>query len=268
MILRADLFQIVTFADHPFHGNPAFVLRNAKGISDNALIAFCDHLQTEVIAVIDGDDAEPTLRFFTPEGPHPGAGHATMAAAHVALKLPNETSRQSVRFHLPNGDRRLAEIVDGKIAVRFPRMAANHVDRIAQMSAALGARPVETFVSAFGYIGYFSDAAMIAGLKPDMALVSDFDRSAIIAAAPGDSASDIVIRVFAPNVGLPEDPVCGTAHRIIIPYWSDRLKKDAIHSRHLSPRGGDLWCRPEGDDVIISGDTCLVIAGTAELPAT
>jgi predicted PhzF superfamily epimerase YddE/YHI9 len=265
--LRAVLFQVVTFANHPFHGNPAFVLRNAKGIAAGTLMSLCDHLHTEIIAVIDEDDGDaPQLRFFTPEGPHAGAGHATMAAAHVALKLPGPLAREKISFHVPNGERRDAEIIDGRIAVRFPRLAASPVDRVAQMTAALRAPPLETLVSSFGYIGFYRDAATIAELKPDMALVSGFDRPAVIATAPGDGASDIVIRVFAPSVGLPEDPVCGTAHRIIAPLWSQWMQKDTIHSRHLSPRGGDLWCRPDGEDVVIAGDTSLVIAGTEELP--
>ena len=99
-----------------------------------------------------------------------------------------------------------------------------------------------------------------------MALVSAFDRNAVIATAPGGAESDIVIRVFAPKAGLPEDPVCGTAHRIIIPYWAERTGKTMIHSRHLSPRGGDLWCEDKGEKVVISGETRLVIDGTIRLP--
>ena len=77
----------------------------------------------------------------------------------------------------------------------------------------------------------------------------------------------MVIRVFAPNVGLPEDPVCGTAHRIIAPYWSQRLGRPALHSRHLSKRGGDLWCRVSGDTVTIAGDSITAVEGTLILPA-
>ncbi len=103
-------------------------------------------------------------------------------------------------------------------------------------------------------------------MRPDLARVAAFDRSAVIATAPGDGESDIVVRVFAPRVGLPEDPVCGTAHRIIVPYWAKRMGKRRIHSRQLSPRGGDLWCEDRGETVVIGGDTSLVIDGTIRLP--
>ena len=89
----------------------------------------------------------------------------------------------------------------------------------------------------------------------------------MIATAPGDSGgADIAIRVFAPKVGLPEDPVCGTAHRIIVPFWSERLGRAKLHSRHLSARGGDLWCEFEGSTVTIAGETCRFLEGTVQLP--
>ena len=96
--------------------------------------------------------------------------------------------------------------------------------------------------------------------------VCAFDRNAVVATAPGTEDCDIVIRVFAPKVGLPEDPVCGTAHRIIIPYWAEKLGKKNIHSRQLSARGGELWCEDKGGQIAIAGETCLVLEGTVRLP--
>ena len=145
-------------------------------------------------------------------------------------------------------------------------MPGTRVDRIAEMEAALGARPRETWVAPFGYVAIFDHPTVVAGLRPDLALVSAFDRNALIATSPGGAGSDIVIRVFAPKVGLPEDPVCGTAHRIIVPYWAERMGKAKIHSRHLSPRGGDLWCENKGKNVDIAGESNLVIDGTIRLP--
>jgi predicted PhzF superfamily epimerase YddE/YHI9 len=145
-------------------------------------------------------------------------------------------------------------------------MAATQLDRVVDMEAALGARPRETWDAPFGTVAIFDDPAVIADLRPDLARVSAFDRNAVIATAPGGTASDIVIRVFAPKVGLPEDPVCGTAHRIIVPYWAKKMGKTKIHSRQLSARGGELWCEDKGEHVAIAGETCLVIEGTIRLP--
>jgi predicted PhzF superfamily epimerase YddE/YHI9 len=129
----------------------------------------------------------------------------------------------------------------------------------------LKAKPRETFVAPFGYVTIFDSTADIVAIDPDMALVAALDRSAVIATAPGQD-SDIVIRVFAPAVGLPEDPVCGTAHRIITPYWAPRLGKSEIHSRHLSKRGGDLWCKLDGENVEIAGESVQAFEAALDLP--
>jgi predicted PhzF superfamily epimerase YddE/YHI9 len=130
----------------------------------------------------------------------------------------------------------------------------------------LGVRPVESWVAPFGYVAVYADPSAIAAMQPDLDRVAGFDRTAVIATAPGRDGADIVIRVFAPNVGLPEDPVCGTAHRIIVPYWAERFGQKKIHSRQLSPRGGDLFCEDKGAVIAIGGDSRLVIEGTIQLP--
>ncbi|MGH6883909.1 PhzF family phenazine biosynthesis protein [Hypericibacter sp.] len=270
MASQANLFQVVTFATDPRHGNPAFVLSGARDAADHVLTTACAILRADVVAVVgEASGGDTPLRFFTPAGPHAGAGHATLAAAHVVLRpaaAGDAPPLRSVRFHLANGDSRAARIEGDRISVDFPTMPGSRVDRVEEMAAALGARPLETWVAPFGYVAIFEDPAIVARLRPDLARVSAFDRNAVIATAPGDDASDIVIRVFAPKVGLPEDPVCGTAHRIIVPYWAERRGKKRIHSRHLSPRGGDLWCEDKGDIVAIAGESSLVIDGTIRLP--
>jgi len=261
---RANLFQVVTFATDPLHGNPAFVLSGARGLPDAALMAACTILRTDVVAVLDdATDGITPLRFFTSSGTHGGAGHATLAAAHVALR--NGTPQRAIVLHTANGAR-AAQREGERIAVEFPVMPGDRVDRDADVEAALGARPRETLIAPFGYVAVYDDPGVIAGMRPDLDRVAGFDRTALIATAPGSDGADIVIRVFAPNVGLPEDPVCGTAHRIIVPYWAERLGKKKIHSRQLSPRGGDLFCEDKGAVIVIGGDSRLVIDGTIRLP--
>lgn len=265
MPARANLFQVVTFAADPLHGNPAFVLTETGGASDKALASACAMLRTDVIAVVgEGSNGTAPLKFFTKDGPHPGPGHSTLAAAHTVLR--GSGAPRAVTFQLPNGDKRLAHVEGDRILIDFPAMPGTKVERVAEMEAALGARPRETWVAPFGYVAIYDDSSVIARMQPDLAKVATFDRSAVIATAPGGPVADIVIRVFAPNVGLPEDPVCGTAHRIIVPYWAQRLGKKKIHSRQLSPRGGDLWCEDKGDTIVIGGESNLVIDGHIRLP--
>jgi PhzF family phenazine biosynthesis protein len=267
---RAHLFQVVTFAADPLRGNPAYVLTGVGDATERDLTAACAMLRTDVIAVVGDDTGDGTpLRFFTAAGSHHGAGHATLAAAHAVLHGGFDATKaatSAVNFRQANGEIRAAHIEIDRISIDFPAMPATQVDCMADMEAALGARARETWVAPFGYVAIFDDPVIIAGLHPDLARVSAFDRTAVIATAPGDGACDIVIRVFAPKVGLPEDPVCGTAHRIIVPYWARRSGKTKIRSRQLSVRGGDLWCEDKGDHVAIAGQTCLVIEGSIRLP--
>jgi len=264
--VHAELHQVVTFATDPFHGNPAFVLTVPEAPVPAVMMGACELLGADLIAVIAaGEDDEPSLGFFTPSGPHPGAGHATMAAAHVALAR-RAAGEAAVRFRLPGDERRAARRTAGRIAVDWPPMPFEAVERRDDLAHALGRRPIESYVAPFGYVAIFASADDIAGLDPDSALVAAFDRAAVIATAR-DGDADVVIRVFAPNVGLPEDPVCGTAHRIIAPYWSRLLARPSLHSRHLSKRGGDLWCEVAGDIVTIAGDSITAVEGTLILPA-
>lgn len=266
----AKLFQVVTFAADPLHGNPAYVLTGVGNATGHQLAAACASLRADIVAVIgDSVGSDTPLGFFTPTGAHPGAGHATLAAAHAVLRGgfdAGDNAPRAVTFRQANGESRAAHVAGDRISIDFPAMPATQLDRMSDMRVALGARPCETWVSPFGYVAVFDDCATIAAIRPDLPQISALDRNAVIATAPGDGASDIVIRVFAPKVGLPEDPVCGTAHRIIVPYWAERLGKAKIHSRQLSERGGDLWCEDKGDQVAIEGETCLVVSGAIRLP--
>lgn len=263
--MRAPLYQVVTFASHVFHGNPAFVLTLDAAPDPSLMTGAAGLLGADVLAVISGlTDSAPSLHFFTPNGPHPGAGHATHAAAHVAL-LRQGNNHDELSFRLPDGGLRPVRRDVHGIAADWPLMDYEVTGRGDQIGAALGARPIETFVAAFGYVAVLSSEAEVASLAPDLDRVAELDRNALIVTAKGTNA-DIVIRVFAPRVGLPEDPVCGTAHRIIVPYWADRLGKASLHSRHLSPRGGDLWCKQTGNTVTISGQSITAVEGMLHLP--
>jgi len=223
-----------------------------------------DLIGADVMAfILRPESDEPGLRFYTPEGTHPGAGHATAAAAFIAL---SGSERDAIAFRLANGDHRYANRSSHGIAVRWPVMSYAQTPRAGDVARSLKASPNETYVAPFGYVSIFEDEQAIAALEPDLAQVAALDRTAVIATAPG-SQSDIVIRVFAPAVGLPEDPVCGTAHRIITSYWAQRLGRTEIHSRHLSKRGGDLWCRLAGTNVEIAGDGIKSFEAMLDVPA-
>jgi PhzF family phenazine biosynthesis protein len=263
--MRAGIHQVVTFATEPFRGNPAFVLSLEGDVPDHVLQQVAVQLKEDVLASLRPIGRNRArLTFHTASGPHSGAGHAMLAAAHVQLGRDAGGGRSAV-LELADMSECVVTSEGSRIAVPWPVMAWTAVDMVDALSEALGARVAKTLVAAFGYVAIFEDAAGVEALDPDMEAIAALDRGTVIVTAPGKSA-DIVIRVFAPKLGLPEDPVCGTAHRIIIPYWAERLGKSELHSRQLSPRGGDLYCRVDGDRVIISGESVTFLSGSIELP--
>ena len=229
------------------------------------MVGACELIGADVLAVVVGaGEAEPQLLCFTTSGLHPGAGHATLAAAHVAFEH-RAAGDDAFSFKLAKGGHRSVRRSPHGIAIDWPLMSFDMTGRGSEIAAALGAEPIESFVAPFGYVAVLATAAEIARLAPDMARTAALDRGALIVTAQGES-SDIVIRVFAPAEDLPEDPVCGTAHRIIAPYWAKRLGKAKLHSRQLSKRGGDLWCDVSGGTVTIAGQSVTALEGILHLP--
>lgn len=263
--MRAGIHQVVTFATEPFRGNPAFVLSLEQDVPDRVLQQVAAQLKEDVLAsLVPIGKERARLLFHTPGGRHSGAGHAMMAAAHVALHRHGNTQQTAV-LALADGSECIVTEEGTRIAVPWPVMPWSAVDMADALSKALGAKVRKALVAPFGYVAILDEAAAVACLQPDIDAISRLDRGAVIATAPGEN-SDIVIRVFAPKLGLPEDPVCGTAHRIIVPYWSEQLGKSELHSRQLSLRGGDLWCRLDGNQVIISGEAATFLSGFIDFP--
>jgi PhzF family phenazine biosynthesis protein len=256
--------QIATFATDPFRGNPAYVVTLATPVPAPVLHALCRHLNEPVIAVLSRDIDALTLRFITPTGLHAGPGHVTHAAAWVALKGLAE-GRDNLDLRLDTGGHRSVRAEGDLIAVDWPVMPYAGADFAAPLEEALGARPRETFTASFGAIAIFDTEEIVADLKPDLDRLARLACDTVMATSPSNDA-DFAIRVFAPRLGLPEDPVCGTAHRILVPLWAARLGRDRLVSHQLSPRGGELFCRFAGEIVTIAGHATPFMTGSVALP--
>jgi predicted PhzF superfamily epimerase YddE/YHI9 len=262
--MRAEVHQIVTFAEEAFRGNPAFVVSLADEMPDETMQALAGQLGEPVLASLRPAGGRlRSLHFHSPGGRHGGAGHAMMAAAHVGFEAtPEETA---LTFLMADGSRRTIRREGRRISVPWPLMPGHAIEKRKELGAALRSMPLETFDAPFGYVAVFEDPGQVGSLDPDQAAVARLERGAVIATARGDR-SDFVLRVFAPRLGLPEDPVCGTAHRILAPYWAGRLGRPELHSEQLSPRGGNLWCTLRDDHVIISGHSLRFLSGAIDLP--
>ena len=140
----------------------------------------------------------------------------------------------------------------------MPYSAIDAIDRVA---ACIGVRPVETFVAPFGLLAVLASSGDVAAAIPDLDAIAAISENTLMVTSR-DNVGDFAIRVFAPKVGLPEDPVCGTAHRIVVPLWAARLGKTRLISRQLSPRGGKLFCQIGPETVTLSGAATPFFSGT------
>jgi predicted PhzF superfamily epimerase YddE/YHI9 len=259
--MELPIHQVIAFSAHPLGGNPAFVIELQRNRAPVDMRLVAGQFGAASVVVTDPQEDETVrLQFFTGDQVSGPAGHATQAAAHVALG-----NRQSIGLRFPDDTVRTVRRDGDRISIPWPEMAYEAVPTPEMLEEGLGIVPEETLVSEFCYFAVLRSEQEVLDLVPVFERLSALERTAVAATAPGET-SDIVIRVFAPRVGLPEDPVCGTAHRAVVPYWARRLGRPSLHSRHLSPRGGDLWCVHKGRTVEISGRTVEFLQGRITLP--
>lgn len=259
---RLPFFQVDAFADRPFSGNPAAVMPLETWLDDATLqaIAAENNLSETAFAVaLEDSDADYELRWFTPSVEVALCGHATLAAGHVLLG-----EREAVRFATRDaGTLMVAREGDG-YALSLPAWAPASRP-LPEIAAATGGAPAETLWHESGYaVLVYPDEGAVRALRPDFKTLAALGNMLVIATAPG-AETDIVSRAFAPGAGIDEDPVTGSAHAVIAPYWAARLGRDRFTAYQASARGGRLDCRIEGDRVVLGGRCVTLIEGVMTL---
>ena len=261
--MRLRLFQVDAFASRVFAGNPAAVVPLDAWLPDATLQAIATENNLSETAFLVGAAGDYHIRWMTPEGEVDLCGHATLASGWVVFNE-IERGRTEVRFRSQSGP--LKVTVDGdRLALDFPSRPPEPMEESASaVAAALGVRPRAVLASR-DYLALLESEDEVRALKPDMAKVAALDRMAVIATAPGRDC-DFVSRFFVPSLGIPEDPVTGSAHCTLVPYWSKRLGKKSLFARQVSARGGELWCEDRGERVAIAGRCVKYLDGTIEVP--
>ena len=251
------VFQIDAFTDAVFGGNPAAVCPLDSWLDTAVMqaIAAENNLAETAFFVANGDGYD--LRWFTPTLEVDLCGHATLASAFLIFeRLAPQTER--IRFQTRSGELTVARR-DGLIYLDFPAYPGPAVDCPAALADGLGNTPVEV-IEGPNYMAVFRSEADIAALSPNMDVLATLHPRGVIATAPGD-ACDFVSRFFGPSFGVPEDPVTGSAHCMLTPYWATRLGKDRLEARQISTRGGRLRCENRGGRVGIGGQAVLYLEG-------
>ena len=257
--MKLNLYQTDAFADKLFSGNPAAVIPLDKWIDDSLMqqIAEENNLAETVFFVTKQDGFH--IRWFTPELEIDLCGHATLAAAFVLFEL-LDYEKDSITFYSLSGPLKVHR--DGVfIALDFPFWKPERVtDYPEELIKGLGITEHLGIYKNRDYIVELETEKDVLAVTPDFSLLNKINVIGIIITASG-SHSDFVSRFFAPNCGVPEDPVTGSAHSQLIPFWAEKLNKNNLHAFQLSKRGGKLWCEQKGDRVSIKGKAVFYMKG-------
>jgi PhzF family phenazine biosynthesis protein len=258
--MSLPVFHVDAFTTKPFAGNPAAVCPLARWLDDGLLqaVAAENNLSETAFFVSRGDHYD--LRWFTPRCEVKLCGHATLASAFVVLQI-LEPKRDSVRFETRFSGALTVSLDGNLLAMDFPALAPwACAAPPALLLEGLGKPPAAVVQVEDNYFAVYEREDDVRNIRPDFRMLEKLHPAGVAITAPGEN-SDFVSRYFAPSYGLPEDPVTGSTHCSLAPYWAQRLGKTCLHARQVSERGGELWCELKGERVILKGNAVLRLRG-------
>ena len=261
----ARLRTVDAFTDRPFSGNPAAVVLLEEAPPDEWMAAVARETNLSDTAFVIREslaDADFRLRWFTPAVEVDLCGHATLASAHCLFE---DGVKGPIRFATRSGVLTVTQRPDGSLAMDFPAWPPTEIDARSAVAEALGA-PIEWTGhtdNGFFLLALLADQRSLRTLVPDLTAVDELDASAVIATAVADPGEgyDFVSRLFAPKVGIPEDPVTGSSHTVLAPFWAVRLGRSTLVGLQASPRSGKVAVEVNGDRVTVIGRALTVLDG-------
>lgn len=255
--MEIKIYQIDAFANNTFEGNPAAVCPLNEWLSDELLqnIAEENNLSETAFFVAEGNGY--SLRWFTPEDEVDLCGHATLAAAHVLFQHLGYV-KESISFYTKSGELEVGRSSSG-YSMSFPASDAKPIDTPMMLKEALGIVPTKTLV-AFDYIVVLDSEFQVKSLSPDFVKLQALDLRGVVVTAAGEEV-DFVSRCFFPKLRVNEDPVTGSAHCELAPYWAKKLSRNKLVGKQLSQRTGLVQCEVIGDRVILSGNAVDYMSG-------
>ncbi|HEY4873991.1 MAG TPA: PhzF family phenazine biosynthesis protein [Puia sp.] len=257
--MKLKMFVVNAFAETTFGGNPAAVVPLEQWLNDELLQQIAaQHNLAETAFVVPRDD-DFSIRWMTPVDEVKLCGHATLASAHVYFNHLNY-EKEKITFHSKSGPLHVTKRNDGKLTLDFPADKLEEIKDTAEIEKALNIKPIAVYKSSFDYMVVANNQSEIENLSPDLSILKKFPSRGTLVTAKGDEA-DFVSRFFAPQLGIDEDPVTGSAHTAMIPYWSGKLGKTKLTAIQLSKRKGYLDCELIGDRVLISGSAITYLDG-------
>jgi len=261
--MRIPMFQVDAFTSTVFSGNPAAVCLLEAWLPDTTLqaIAAENNLSETAFLVRHGEEVE--VRWFTPLIEVKLCGHATLASAHVLFEHRGWPEKR-IRFQTRKAGELIVERKGNRLEMDFPARPPRGIAAPDGLAEALGATPVAVLGSEEDLLVVLADQRTVRALRPDLSSAVMRDSRGAIVTAKGHTV-DFVSRFFAPAVGIPEDPVTGSAHCVLIPFWAAKLGKKELHALQVSARGGELFCTDRGERVGIAGSAVTYLEGAIDV---
>jgi len=261
--VRIPLFHVDAFTEQPFRGNPAAVCFLDSWLDEGRLLKVAAENNLSATAFLVFGDRGYELRWFSPRCEVKLCGHATLATAHILLNLQHpqlDSVTFETRFRGTVTVRRDGQFLTVDFPARFPKVCATDPTGL---TGALGlqSQSADILEANDTYILVVDAPETVRAVRPNFELLESF-HPFVIAITAHETEVDFVSRYFAPSYGIPEDPVTGSAHCALAPYWAKRLGKTTLHARQLSERGGELWCEVAGDRVLLKGKAVVTLEGS------
>ena len=247
------LFQVDAFTKNIYGGNPAGVCLPGGPMDEMSMQNIAMEMNLSETAFLYKNDDIYELRWFTPEAEIDFCGHATLSSAHILWEQGSEPSNKTISFNTRAGIL-TASLKGGMIEMDFPSLKVSAVEGNGAINDALGTEPLFTGTDGKRYLLEVGSLAELEGLNPDFGKLKAMGRTAfMVTCRSGDGKYDFYSRFFAPALGINEDPVTGSAHSYLTPYWADKLDKKIMRSFQVSKRGGEMECELKGDRVLLRG---------------
>ena len=257
--MKFDVYFVDAFTSESFSGNPAAVI--FSDVSDEVLmqnIAAENNLSETAFINLSNNG----IRWFSPTCEVNLCGHATLASAFIYFNY-LDNSKESIVLNSASGELKVYK-KDKYLQLDFPKDKFRKVDLVEKVGIATGVKPIETYIGDINLFAVYENEEVISNIQPDFDAVSKLDGQGLIISSSSNQY-DFVSRYFCPKFGINEDPVTGSAHTTLIPYWSEKFGKDSLTAKQVSKRGGKLFCQNKKDRVLIGGNAVLYMKGIIEI---
>jgi len=257
--MKLKMYQVDAFADKLFSGNPAAVVILESPLKDEVMQSIAAENNLSETAFVSINESPISIRWFTPSVEVDLCGHATLASARILFDYYPDLARKEINLNSKSGVLKITQVESG-LCLNFPSDQPASIESDPLFFEILGIQPSMLLRGKDDYLAVLKNQKQIENMQPNFSLLKRLDARGLVISAPGDEA-DFVSRCFYPEAGIEEDPVTGSAHTMLTPYWANQLNKEELEAHQLSKRGGRLNCRLANDRVYISGSSVIFFEG-------